>query len=218
MPSSIVKAKVTLPFSSGLATDVAVNTLWFEQTAAHTLSDLAQDIINFYIVQPVGPLNPNRLSNYLASYVSRAANAARVDLYDGLAGPPNPPLYTQSFTLPAAVVGAHDLPSEVAATLTFDGGPPVTHRNRGRIFLGSLNDTTIEPGPNGLLYLHVSFRENVLKLAQDLAAAAAADDFDWIIHSAFIGETVVTRASMDDAFDTIRSRGVKARGRTYVNV
>lgn len=125
-----------------------------------------------------------------------------------------------------ATTGAN-FPGEVAACLSFagdiegipeeSGGTRPAARRRGRIYLGRLATTS---GTAGITANTVTPRINLGALAfgdvamdeyEDLAAALspAPNSLLHIIYSpTSAAEHVVTVVSMDDAYDTIRSRGV----------
>lgn len=104
-------------------------------------------------------------------------------------------------------------PREVALCLSFRGALNVP-RQRGRIFLGPLNATSERPA--------VATRNLVLQFATDLANLGGTD-VDWCVYSptsrlegASLGDSFhpVKHAWVDDEWDTVRSRGLRATTRT----
>jgi hypothetical protein len=149
------------------------------------------------------------------------------------------PTHTGTFTLTApASVDATDLPRECAAALSYTAGTagvaedvpggvpgpkgdtrPASDR-RGRLYLGPLNTLAIGAGTNGP-GLSVGFRTAAAAAAKALADAiiAVAIRFAWVVFSRALGVAFpIINGWIDDAFDTIRSRGILASTRTLFTV
>lgn len=223
MPRDL-KVRVTLPYRSGFATDVAINTFSFHDPGGGTLSDLADAVRDFYNVVPsVGPA-PASVSSYLASTVSRQVDSARIDIYDRAAPPNSDPEYTQLWE-PDAPAGGSDLPAEVAVVLSFQrtGGVTPTERRRwrGRVFIGPLRNHAFLTDPaSGLVYVDGSFQSNLLNsAAEQLGADALTDGFIWQVWSEADndGETI-NEVFINNAPDTMRSRGPRATSRQSIPV
>lgn len=229
----------TLEGSSGLTDDSAVSTFAFDSSLG-TRSDLsadAFDAIARFWNDATGPSGIS-LASYLSPAISRAANSAILRAYDVSAvlagGAMGSPFDEAAFT-PDAVFGASKaLPSEVAAVLTLrgdgfatapvevaDGADPGSapdrpkSRHTGRIFIGPLTvNAQVEeavtlrsrPSPN--------FINTVGNAAQKLAVDLGAGH-DWCVWSRKDGlMREITQVEIDNAWDTMRSRGNAPTART----
>jgi hypothetical protein len=190
-----------------------VNTMHFESDdfgLSVNGDGLANRIVAFY--QAIGPLG----------FSSTLAGTGKVELYEFDDPKPRVPVITQIFNHGKRSSG---LPAEVALCLSFrgsltSGGTP--SRRRGRIFLGPLSSeisTAIQP--------NVDYRPSETFLTATINAAntmarGASGTYRLAIYSPTTTaqggsmDTAWTDADffwMDDAFDTIRSRGSKATRR-----
>lgn len=220
MPDILVRA--VLPSISGLAEDVTVNDFAFRGASSLALAGPA--VVGFYNASNGG--NPS-IAEVLSGRVSRAALAARVDVFlvdtpGKLAGGPlGSPAASAPFTLDAAVSAVANLPSEVACALSFHadyfgaaeevGNTRPRARRRGRVFIGPFLD-----GRQG--QTHLSDPRPTSQLEQQLLLAGVA-----MRDTALLGWSVWSRSDavfrdvtdvwVDNAFDTIRSRGPETTSR-----
>lgn len=185
---------------SGLAEDQVVNSWAFRNDGVVgninlMLAAVSATLQAFY-VQLVGFLAPD-----VASLEFR--------MYDLGQAPPRTPHVNH--LEPFAGGASTGLPAEVACCLsmkTADRSP----RGRGRVFLGPLgtnvmDDTTGVPRPT------TAFRETMRDAAENVRTTS--QDLTWVIISQLDAEAkVVTGGFIDDAFDTIRSRGHAPTQRT----
>jgi len=234
-----VLARVVLPPVSALPEDNVLIDLAFsgDFTTGTWPGGATRDAIaDFFNTSTGGSLQPALL---LSEDVSRDTNAAEVRLYEitDLSGatPLGSPFYSDSWTVGAISGGASGpLPSEVATVSSFkadDPGVPETAPNptpppatirpaaryRGRIFVGpwdagvidNANPSSARPAESVLAGL----RDGAVAF---LGVALAAEDVTWGVWSRSdeIVRPVFT-VSTDNAFDTVRSRGVAP---TYRNV
>lgn len=142
---------------------------------------------------------------------------------------PEPRAPVDQISIAMGAVAATAYPGEVACAMSFQG-PIVSGfsqaRRRGRIFLGPLasgagSGTTPDVRPS------TSFRSTVCTAADNLMSDSTTPGLIWSVFSpstagaqpwdaTALGNAFVTITNgwVDDAFDTIRSRGVKATTRT----
>jgi hypothetical protein len=97
-------------------------------------------------------------------------------------------------------------PREVAMCLSFRGEAN-TKRTRGRIYIGPFKQLSCNQRPD------LTLRQTVLALANGIANLGGVD-IDWCVRSETADQMVpVKHAWVDDEWDTIRSRGLKATTR-----
>lgn len=225
---TIVRAAAVLAMDSGDSLDNVVN-VWHFETASPvtvgTCSTIGTQLSYFY--QALAPL----MSKHVAS---SAAEQHEVILSSVTPGGPgreddmvSKVIWRTPFSLSGATAGT-GLPAEVAIALSFraslvgfpeeaSGGTirPASRR-RGRVFLGPFS-TGISDN------LGTTCRVDTSQLVTVLTAYAAMvglmnDNADapvyHVVYSPSNGvANIVEYAWIDDAFDTVRSRGVKSTGR-----
>lgn len=208
-----IRCRVTIPFKSGLATDVSVNTLHFVgDPAVDDLQDLADAIVAFYNTENTGATAQRPVSGYFSETMDRQADGCRIDFFE--VGVPGPPFSGGTWTLGPRPDGTGLLPSEVAACLSFHAdyaglNSAERARRRGRIFLGALDRIAGEADAAFNFRPSAQFRYDVLHAAVEfLSIQAEVGNFVWQIHSPTGNlQHAVAVTSMDNAFDTLRSRG-----------
>jgi hypothetical protein len=180
--------------NSNLPEDRRVNVLAFRDVVGATEYDeLAGDLADIY--QPF-------LTN-----VGTDCASVEVRVYNKADAEPREALGSASR---AVGVSPGGMPYEVACCLSFysDRNLP---RNRGRIFLGPFNGSLTSDRPGAL-------RQEILDLATDFANLGGVN-IQWCVWSrrdnAF---KQVSNAWVDNAWDTIRSRGLKPTSRLTVAV
>ena len=206
---AVVKAMVILHGVTGLPKDRFVNTLWFTGPSKVAVADAVQPSIEqFY--NGDAP-NGGALRTSLSQVISRADERQEVRYYDMADGEPRVP-ETRFWTLGAAG-GSTKLPNEVAICMSFRGQFNRA-RERGRIYLGPLTGTaaasdTEDARPDAnLLNTIASAGEQLLDQFTALA------NVEWVVHSGVQGaNTPVVAGWVDNAFDTIRKRGVQPDSR-----
>jgi hypothetical protein len=125
--------------------------------------------------------------------------------------------------------GGISLPGECAICLSYNGTPVSgipAGRRRGRIFLGCLDADVVE-ATDGETRLTSGVTSLVADAANDLRLAAVGTDWNWAVFSPTIagsppwstGEIIAASLNVefghvDNAVDTIRSRGAAATART----
>lgn len=239
---SVYKAQVVLENVSGLPEDRVINDLFFDETPAIDFDEVAQVIDDFFNVAPAGgPTIRGQtpaVAEMLSAELSTVANAAEIRFYELPATPGvlGSPAAVRNFTLAGAPLfdagGNSNLPGEVALALSFNAiltdipetqanpsPPPAVirprARRRGRIFLGPwltvvLNDIA----PAAAVQRPLAAVGTVMRLSavQTLPSASSAgwmvfSETDWVARG-------VVNVSTDNAFDTIRSRGVAPSARS----
>lgn len=200
-----IRVQVALPRDTNLPEDVSTNT-WHFSTSGLPLDAAAADAIHagldaFY----------QSVDTYLASVL---ANPVAMKFYDLDDPKPRPPKQERAMVLN---YGSAATAEESAICLSFAGAPAAgvpAGRRRGRIFLGPLT--------TGLTQI-VEGRVRVFDAAQAAIALAGdallqahgpEDPYKWSVYSVTDDAMIpVTRGWVDNAFDTVRSRGPKPSGR-----
>lgn len=226
----------------------AVKTNITSYTSAHTDGVIAAIVSFFNDVPPgtlpiVGGAATLSVGNYLSPNLDHTTDGCSVLVYDlegKLAGIPHgSPIDSGTFTLDAST-SPDPMPHEVALCLTLEAvgraaaavesptggtGPTgVSHpkaRHTGRIFVGPLNFGGTSANIGGQARPAEAFRAHcLLALAQlDAALGAVEPTFDLGVWSrADQVVRAVSHVSVDDAWDTIRSRGVDRVTRTRIAV
>lgn len=228
--------RVELASRSGLEADKFVNTFACTDVDDHTIATndaISEAFRDFYNVVPGGGLS--RMGDFLSSEVEKS-NGLVVKLYDGtgkLAGGPANPLGSPYWVggpyniAPAEAPGV-GLPSEVAVCITLEGtgredaaveapdGPDAggaidrpKQRHTGRIFFGPLNATVIA-GVAGQIRPDENILDTARLAVDQLASDLFLDAFGtrlgvWSRRNATI--YTLEAVSVDNSFDTVRSRG-----------
>ena len=217
------RVTVTIPRDTTFPGDETTNTFHFKTltggvfTAPQAL-DVAEALRKFYFVAAPGAAAP------IASNMSivNQPQLLTASFYDMTVPPPRVP-YAVLPMLPGNNMVATPQAEEAAVALTIQANP-VTGQNqrnrRGRIFLGPLGSNAIVV-TDGRVRVTSAFRTNItaaaVKLQQDIRAIAV--NTDWIVYSPTTGgEHIVESGWVDDAFDTIRSRGPNPTARTTFTV
>lgn len=187
-----ILAQMSWAFDSALPRDRQINTLHFQTGLAHDDSELANDLADLWDVW-TGP---------------QVEIQAR--LYDGAQGATGPPLAIA--TRSAGLHANSASPREVALCLSFRGEQNLP-RWRGRIYW-----------PAGSMWTGVGIRpalvqrQNLLDVAQGLANIGGVD-IDWSVYSRTDNELrPVKLAWVDDEWDTMRSRGLRATTRNTLTL
>lgn len=214
---AIVRAQVTLPYTTNLPRDVAVNTFHFAMSTADDTGagNVADDLIEFYNTSAGGAT----VANYLSAQITRATNGCTVEFYDRAAPDGEPPFYAEAFTLGAAG-SVNSLPAEVALCTSFVGqttGDLPLRRRRGRVFIGPLAVGALETG-SGIVGNPTDQFVTTLSAATERLAEAyysSPGGIDFIVFSRLSATgSKVARGWVDQEFDTQRRRQVRATQRT----
>lgn len=235
---AFIQATVTLENLTGFSEDSIVNTFAINTAPGWSpITDIGEvtfPLVRFYNhVQNSG----SRLSTFIAESISRGALDSVIRLYDVTAAldgsPHGSPVAVDFFTL-LENEASFGLPSEVALVLTTraegaleapveapDSGDPGTAVDRprqrlsGRVFVGpftvsSANHTdALRSRPVPIL------RTTLLDAAEDLKDQLGNSGHLWSVWSRANEQMVeISSVSIDDAWDTMRKRGVPPTTRT----
>lgn len=199
--------------------DVVVNTWHFDSASSDdTAADVIRDqLVEFYNVGTTGTPSGGPIAEYISNNISRNVNACRIKVYD-LADAKPRVARERLWTLGPALTGdPMELPSEVALCASFYAGVN-RKRYRGRVYLGPFLATALidvneggpqrsAPTPTLVDRIAGSLKRLIVNpLTQNLAVYSEVDG---------IARTV-TNGWVDDAWDTIRSRGQDAQRRVTV--
>lgn len=201
---AIVLVQVALAHDSALPEDVTVNT-WHCST---TLTDGAVGAQNF--IDDLKTFYTAIDNTVLGVTIAGPALFKAYDLADPL---PRVPIVEDSQALTS---GSQVLPQEVALCLSYQAAP-ISGVNqasrRGRVFLGPIYMGACNPDTGRPETAQLT---TIATAADALLAAANADTtYDWVVYSP-TNDTVaiVDNGWIDNAFDTVRSRGVAPTART----
>lgn len=221
-----VRVQAVLAKSSGIPRDAVTNTFHLE-TGSGTSSADYTTIINAFTGLYTGLV----ADGVIGQPISTASNAhvlkiTNIDNFsqdvDTNSGPPD---LTEAFTLnPAA---GQTFPGQVAIAVTLESGSErfseregntrPAARRRGRVFLPCIKTTCLAiDATSKEIYLDATIRSSILSRFTTLqsALASATEKVALVVASPTAGTTYpVEDFSIDDSFDVIRSRKVKARSR-----
>lgn len=215
---SVLRAQATIQLISGLPTDVVVNNFHFGTTGDDDLAAAAEvslAVRNFYTAN--GPDGQDPIATILSSEVKTGPGNLVVKVYRMNDAIPRVPLLVDAGTV--LVPGVQGLPAEVAICASFQGvklSGQFQGRRRGRVFIGPLEAGTVTVFPDGARP-SAAARSIISEAMRGLSAASlAAPAWSWIVYSKLNGlnDTVgVANGWVDNAFDTIRSRGPRPNAR-----
>jgi len=207
---------ITIPSDTAIPRDAATNTWHFESVAgtAPATGDISSKMLAFY----------NAIDGLLSSFCGTPATGKTYDL---LAPQPRAPI--DEFEINLTTAGGNGLPTECAVAMSYTAGPlsgqPIARR-RGRIFLGPLSSNAV--GTSGSQVIVASATRTTIANA---AAALLGGDSEtgavwsvfspttagaepWDLSSLQSGTIPVVSGWIDDAWDTVRSRGTAPTTRT----
>lgn len=211
---------VTLDADTGLPRDAVKMTLHVEALDIPAVAeDVATAVSRFFTV-PVAPYEGAGAANALSELMStELAGSWRIDVVDMSDPAPRVPIYT---THPATLsLGPNAYPQELALRLSArkahasGGNPP---RERGGFYVGpwgtpSVFVSTSNSRPSGYV------RNLILAAGVRLKSELLAVDASWVIYSRTDhAPKVIQELYVDDAWDTIRSRGWSPTVRTVAPV
>lgn len=220
-------AQIVLKSVSGLPTDVFVTDMAVRDPAgtidpATVALDIAGKWVDFY----------NNVDDAGHSIVSKLSPAVAtnfdVHLFDVTAhlnGTPHGSPVASHVGALGARAATNPLPEEVAIALSIAGdmtglveragATRPKARHRGRLFLGPWSIAAVAGPVAGHTYIDIALQHSIVFQAAAMRAGLLAQDLDWCVWSrkdaAFRS---VVGGFLDNAFDTIRSRGCDANGRT----
>lgn len=183
------------------------------------LAGTAAVIKSFY--QVAG--DPNTIVTMLAKHCDGEGTTIKAYVVD--TAPHHEPVYTETYDLGISADNEDNLPGEVAVVLSYKSNVAPTvalGRTRGRIYIGPLNHfASTNDGVRGPARPSVTMMNALLAGAATLKSGFSAAGGSWVVESptlmkalAPVHSFAVTSASVDNAFDTQRRRGVGASLRT----
>lgn len=202
---TICRFQCSFPNTGGDTEDTIVNNWYFDVTSADeegNIAPVATALDTFYTT----------LIALLAG--SHAWTTGRLKVYDIAEPTPRAPLYDDVLAIGGTPASTR-LPAECAVCLSFQGDQTSgvrQARRRGRVYLGpwgtAANDST-----TGLISTGVTGAIDTAATAL-LTASATDPDWAWIVWSPTTSTAVpVTNGWVDNAWDTVRSRGIDATTR-----
>lgn len=217
--ATCLRAIVTLANDTSIPRDAAQNTwhFWSEGTVADDVDDICDNLINFY----------QTLQDYFSGGL--AADGHTIKVYNLVDDPPRTPHANSIDDFGLTLTTTARYPNEVACCLSYEGdalsGLPIGQR-RGRLYLGPLNVSTAG-GKAGDIGVLEGFREDVCTAATTLRTNMLAANATWCVFSPTRAGSppwtalelanasiFITHGHVDDAFDTVRSRGGEPTERT----
>lgn len=219
--ASFIRAQVNIPNDVAVPVNVAMNTWHFNGAAIDPTDDIA--LIHTALAGFYGTIDGG-----MSGGIASPATVKYYLLTDPI---PRAPLEEDTITLSPSA-GAR-FPNEVAICLSYHALPGSglnQRRRRGRIFLGPWSNGVGESG-DGDARITSAERSLIVGAAETMADALIADTIFWCVFSpssagaepwdataldaAFFP---VSGGYVDDAFDTIRSRGLAPTARTSFDV
>lgn len=204
---TILRVQAELPRDTNLPEDVIVNTWHFLTTASPPLlatkSAIATALQNFY--QAIDGV-------VLGSMLSTPAKLKFYDLADAK---PRVPVHDFEFAL---VPTSGGVPAEVAVCMSFQATKASGQnqaRRRGRVFLGPVAAAIVSETAGRTAVTSTARAAIVSAGLALLTASNTAADWEWAVYSPTDNAAVaVNNGWVDDAFDTIRSRGERPTTRS----
>lgn len=213
---SVIRVQVSLPAASSIPNDMAINT-W-----------------HFFTSGDVGDAANQALSDLQAFYTavdgffsSDMDTSGEMKIYDLSENPPRAPIATDVFAITPDT--GNNLPPEVAICLSYAAAAVSSTnaaRRRGRIYLGPLS-ADVMTNSGGTVVVAESVRNAIAAAADALMGDAADPGASWCVFSPtaagpepwssgdlIVGTSLVNHGFVDNAFDTIRSRGTAASARS----
>lgn len=215
--SSIIRVEVTLPYTTNLPRDIAMNVFHFTVPDEYGEGDfiaIAEALEEFYNDNVDGS-NTN-IARLISPVVSRGENACSM-VFSDVQMDPSLPLFQADWTL-GAPIATSSLPLEVALCLSIRATPaiPVPIRRRtGRIYLGPLVTTISQTPANEMPNVSSALRGQLALACQRLIDPETLDAQAWSIYSRVDDAAYeVSGGWIDNEFDTQRRRAQDPTART----
>lgn len=218
MPNVFVQIRI--PHRNGIPKDAVMNTFHFSgvDDREDFVPEITGRLYALFCTPPAG--STYAVNTFMSGELNLAGTRAKY--YDMDDPEPRSPFADESLGLvqgtPRSVI---NLPGEVALCSSYrgdlvSGEPPA--RRRGRIYIGPLNSGALSAGGTDPARPLGTFRTSVAGATQALAAASTLG-VRWVVHSRVSGtNTAIEYGWVDDAFDTMRKRGVEATTRSNWSV
>lgn len=208
-----VHVQVTIPHTSGLERDSAINTFAFIVTTIDEFTGLAleESLETFY--NGLVDLQTDPICNYISNVMSRVTPMG-IKIWE-IAPILGEPLYDSTMDPLGAGAAGNGLPNEVALCLSYKNTDTAVAlpagRKRGRVYIGPLHQNTLGAG-GGLDQRPSSvFMEDVIEAGEALADNSNHQLAVWSRASGAV--TPVTDMWVDNEWDTQRRRGLRATAR-----
>lgn len=199
------RVQCTLPHDSGVPSDVTVN-VFHTLPGTPDLPALVTSFVTFY----------EQIEEYLSTVL---AGNVIIRVYDLDDPEPREPL-VEVDTGPVFEPTTPTLPEECAVALSIAAEPASgvpAARRRGRVFLGPLSSAASEFSAATGHTVPVAARNALVGAGSDLVTSTLAAGSRLAVYSRVDGLSRAVRfVSMDDALDTIRSRGHRPTVRTTI--
>lgn len=202
-----IKATVILPYRTGLAADVTVNT-WYSNAQANEtgITELGTFIDFLYNNADDGA----SLSSLLSGYIDRDNALLRFVEFNPMTGKEISQAVETPFVIDAPI-NSTNLPNEVAVCLSYKSGFSTVNkgRNRGRVFLGPFNGSMNSGTSNNASRPRADYYELLVTRAK-----VGADDMnnggaDLSLYSPTDHALKpISSFSIDNEWDTQRRRGL----------
>lgn len=193
-----------------------MNTWHFQSDAVDPLTDVASAWAELQVFYAA-------IESVLSSNLTGTITSKWYDLTDG---EPRTPIFEDDFTV--TIDSANAIPNEVAICLSYRGAflsGTSPARRRGRIFIGPLLGGVVDQG-NGDCFVQSGTMSLIGGAADALATAGEGETWAWAVFSPTtagpppwsfgdlaVATFPVIAGYVDNAFDTIRSRGAAASTR-----
>lgn len=217
MANTVYRAQVAIDMDTALPEDVVTNTFHFlgQSASAESVDAAAIAVLleAFYTALD-GVIFPKEVGT-----------TGVIKVYDLEDPEPRVPLLVEPMAVVASVTDG--LPAECAVALSYNAGQVsggIAARRRGRIFLGPCN-VTMASSVGGRVLVEATKITSINTEAESLMNNSALAEVPWCVYSGVTAVTpgdtdaafIVTGGYVDNAFDTIRSRGPAATARTVWN-
>lgn len=206
---AIYRFQVTIPYFTGIPTDVITNDFHFSWSPGTPVDanyeDIRDRLVTFYntIYSQAG------LGDFMAPWVN--PSGVNLKVYNVNDPPPRAPHYLSAMALTDNRVVGSIVTPETAVCLSFQGTPisgVPQARRRGRVFIGGVH----EPFESGTTTSFPEVSSDLLSAlataGDDLRIGATTDGWTWVVYSRVLGTGApVANGWIDNAPDTQRRRG-----------
>jgi len=218
---TILRVQHALAHTNGLGKDLFVNTFYFNalSDSSADFPALALAVNTFYTADP--PTTALALSTYLSGLADGSTGVTKI--YNMSHAEPRVPVYTLPVGGATFGTTGGNLPSEVAACLSYEGtgGTDVPiRRRRGRVYIGPLMQTANASTSASIEATVASaVQDSITQCAQMMRTAALAAGATWAVYSPTNNAAYpIYKVWCDNAFDIQRRRGIKPSARTTLTI
>lgn len=208
----------TMQSTSGLSKDRYVNTFHVDGLllAQSKLEEIAGHIKFFY-----GADSTHAIGKYIARHAK--TEPATIKIFNFAFPEPRVPVYEELYVPENSNMGGTPLPDEVCSVLSYEAAPEAgipMSRRRGRLYLGPLENNTVQTETNGPTRPNTAFQTAaVLSFGFLAAGITAIADVTFVQRSESSGAMAPpVRWWMDDAWDTQRRRGAQPTSRVVADI